>query len=181
MKSILNLFILAIALVTVGCDTKDENPLTTDQTSVRFTTTDNVKTTPTYFSFDTGAATDSAGAWDIKMTYSYMNVDPSMPAIKFPFIALNASRSVTAKMVDGSGFTSVNGETVNGLSTDSDTVAVIGTNCLNYEGTTHRLNPYPNRTFILQTGLGKRVKFAMVSYYNEASVSGFMTIDYVKY
>lgn len=181
MKTLINIALVAFAVIVIGCDTKDDNPLVVENEAVRFTTTNNVKTTPTYFSFDTGAATDSAGAWDVKLTYSYMLVDPSMPAIKYPFIALNAGRNVTAKMVDGTGFTSVNGSSATGLASDHDTVAVIGTNCLNYDGTTHRLNPYPDRTFVVQTGLGTRVKFAMVSYYNEASVSGYMTLDYVKY
>jgi hypothetical protein len=104
-----------------------------------------------------------------------------MPAIKYPFIGLNTGRGVTGKIVDGTDFSSLNGSTVSGLAADSDTTGVIGVNCLNYDGSTHRLNPYTNRGFVVQTGTGKRVKFAMVSYYNEAGTSGFMTIDYVKY
>lgn len=173
---------LALSLVlAAGCDSKDDNPVTTTETATRFTTTENVKTAPTYFSFDTGAATDSSGAWDVKFTYSYMVVDTSMPAIKYPFIALNASRGVTGKVIDGTDFASVNGATVSGLASDAVGAPVIGDQCLNYDGSTHRLNPYPDRTFVIQTGTGKRVKFKMVSYYNEAGTSGFMTIDYVKY
>lgn len=173
--------VAVLIALAVGCETKDDNPMAPEESAVRFTTTDNVKTLPTYFSFDTGTATDSAGAWDVKLTFSYMVVDTSMPAIKYPYIALNTARGVTAKMVDGSDFASVNGATVSGLAADGAGSPVIGNLCLNYEGTTHRLNPYANRTFVLQTGLGKRIKFKMVSYYNEAGTSGFMTIDYVKY
>jgi hypothetical protein len=75
----------------------------------------------------------------------------------------------------------VNAATVAGLSTDAAGSSVIGMNCLNYDGTTHRLNPYANRTFVVQYGTSKRVKFKMISYYNETGTSGFMTIDYVKY
>ncbi|MCU0453775.1 MAG: HmuY family protein [Bacteroidetes bacterium] len=182
MKNPMLLLTIAITLVfVVGCDTKDDNPVTATETAVRFTTTNNVKTVPTYFSFETGAVTDSAGAWDIRMSYSYMVVDTSMPAIKYPYIALNAARGVTAKIVDGSEFSLVNAATVAGLSTDAAGSSVIGMNCLNYDGTTHRLNPYANRTFVVQYGTSKRVKFKMISYYNETGTSGFMTIDYVKY
>lgn len=172
--------IILLVLLTVGCK-KDENPVTPQETATRFTTTNNVKTVPTYFSFDTGAVTDSVGAWDVKMTFTYMAVDPSIPAIKYPFIGLNRSRNVMAKMVDSTDFSLVNGSTTTGLQSDGDSTAVIGVNCLNYESGTHLLTPYQNRTFVVQTGTGTRVKFKMVGYYNEAAVSGFMTIDYVKY
>ena len=180
MKKLNLLMLAAVLMLAIGCD-KNDNPASTQETSVRFTTTDNVKTVPTYFSFDTGAVTDSAGAWDVKLTYTMMVVDTSMPAIKYPFIALNSTRSVTGKVVDGTEFASVNGQSVAGLAADGVGANVIGVNCLNYDGATHRLIPFTNRAFVVQTGTGKRVKFQMLGYYNEAGVSGFMTIEYVKY
>ena len=55
----------------------------------------------------------------------------------------------------------------------------IGSFCLNYNSTTHHLDPYANRTFFVQTTGGKRAKFKMLTYYNEQSVSGFMKFEYV--
>jgi hypothetical protein len=180
MKHATIILTIILLVLAVGCK-KEDDPVTPQETAVRFTTTNNVKTAPTYFSFDTGVVTDSVGAWDLKMTFAYMLVDPSMPPIKYPFIGLNKARSVTAKMIDSTAFSLVNGAATSGLQADGDTTAVIGANCLNYESGTHLLTPYPNRTFVVQTGGGNRAKFKMVGYYNEAAVSGYMTIDYVKY
>jgi len=173
--------LLALSFVLVSCKKEESNPIAPQENVVRFTTAENVKTLPTYFSFDTGAVTDSVGAWDVKLTFTYMNVDPSMPAIKYPFIGLNRTRNVLAKMIDSTEFGALDGRTMAGLLADGDTTAVIGVNCLNYESGTHRLTPYANRNFVLQTGSSTRVKFKMVGYYKEAGTSGYMTIDYVKY
>ena len=68
---------------------------------------------------------------------------------------------------------------VTGLKTDTnDTTLVIGTHCLNYDDATHRLNPYPNRSFVVRTAGNRLVKFRVVSYYNPAGVSGYITFDY---
>lgn len=181
MKRALALVTLALSLMlAVGCDKKDDNPVSSTETVVRYTTVNSVKTTPTYFSFDTGAPTDSVGAWDVKLTYTMMVVDPSIPAIKYPFVGLNKARGVLGKTVDGADFSTVKATTITGLQAENDTTGVIGVNCLNYDGTTHLLNPFTNRTFVIQTVSGSRVKFKMVGYYNEAGTSGYMTIDYVK-
>jgi hypothetical protein len=179
-KNILVLAALSFASI-VGCK-KDENPVVANtETATRFTTSASVKTAPVYFSFDTGGIVDSTGAWDLKLTYTLMVVDTSIPAIKYPFIALNQSRTVQGKIVDGMDFSACNGSTTTGLALDNGTSAVIGVNCLNYDSNTHLLNPFANRTFVVKTGSNARTKFKMVSYYNEALVSGYMTFDYVKY
>jgi hypothetical protein len=54
----------------------------------------------------------------------------------------------------------------------------IGTNCLSYDGTTHILSPYNNRTFVVQTSTGKRAKFKMLTYYNDAGASGYMKFQF---
>lgn len=54
----------------------------------------------------------------------------------------------------------------------------IGTNCLSYNGSTHILSPYTNRTFVVKTAAGATAKFKMLTYYNEANASGFMKFQY---
>ncbi|MHB1049849.1 MAG: HmuY family protein [Bacteroidota bacterium] len=55
----------------------------------------------------------------------------------------------------------------------------IGTAALKYSGPpTHKLNPYTDRTFVVKTYDGKFAKFEMLSYYNEAGVSGYMKFKY---
>lgn len=181
MKNLSLFLILALSLfVAIGCDTKDDNPVTSDSNTVRFTTAQNVKTTPTFFSFDTGTTTDTLGAWDVMFGTIGVPAGPGM-TVQFPAIRLNRGRAVSAKIVDGTEFASVNGATVSGLTADTDTSYAIGMECLDYDDASHQLSPYANRTFVLQTGAGTRVKFKMVSYYSEAGASGFMTLDYVKY
>jgi len=54
----------------------------------------------------------------------------------------------------------------------------IGTAVLSYNGATHKLNPYTDRTFVIKTYDGKFAKFEMLSYYNEAGASGYMKFKY---
>ena len=54
----------------------------------------------------------------------------------------------------------------------------IGTNCLSYNGTTHILSPYTDRTFVVKNAAGVLAKFKMLTYYNEANASGFMKLQY---
>lgn len=55
----------------------------------------------------------------------------------------------------------------------------LGTFVLKYAGPpTHKLNPYTDRTFVVKTHDGKFAKFEMLSYYNEAGVSGYMKFKY---
>lgn len=55
----------------------------------------------------------------------------------------------------------------------------IGTFILKYAGPpTHKLNPYPNRTFVVKTSGGSFVKFEMLTYYNEAGASGYVKFNY---
>jgi hypothetical protein len=182
MKNLSLLLLAASLLVVIGCKDNNDNPVASNtETTVRFTTATSVKIAPVYFSFDTGGIVDSTGTWDLKLTYTLMVVDTSIPAIKYPFIALNQLRTVQAKIVDGMEFPNVNGSTTSGLASDNGSTAIIGVNCLNYDSNTHLLNPFANRTFVVKTGSNARTKFKMISYYNDALVSGYMTFDYVKY
>jgi hypothetical protein len=54
----------------------------------------------------------------------------------------------------------------------------IGSFCLKYDGSTHKLNPYTDRTFVVKTSTGARAKFKMLTYYNEKNVSGYMKLEY---
>jgi hypothetical protein len=116
-------------------------------------------------------------SWDVKCTI--IMVPTPIGPMSFPGIALNRDANVTGKVVDGTAFDGVDPATVTGLQTDVDTSFVIGTNCLSYDENTHRLSPYTNRTFVVSTTAGKRAKFRLLSYYNDAGASGFMKFEYV--
>ena len=54
----------------------------------------------------------------------------------------------------------------------------LGTDCLNYNGTTHVLSPYTDRTLVVKTSTGKFAKMKMLSYYNSAGASGYMKFQF---
>ena len=54
----------------------------------------------------------------------------------------------------------------------------IGSFCLKYDGSTHKLNPYVDRTFVVKTSTGAYAKFKMLTYYNEAGASGYMKFQF---
>jgi hypothetical protein len=180
MKNLM-VFALFVALAVAGCK-KNDNPADSSQLIFAATgtfSTGNVKVSPAYFSFDTKDTTAPAHTWDILLTNTLMSVDPSIPPIKYPVIQFNRSSGVSGTIVDGKEFETIDPSAVTGLKTDTnDTTLVIGTNCLNYDGATHRLSPFPNRSFVVRTASNKLVKFRVVSYYNTDGVSGFMTFDY---
>jgi len=172
---------LFFTLAVPGCQ-KNDNPA--DASQLSFTTTGtfstgNVKVSPAYFTFDKKDTTAPTQTWDILLTNTLMTVDPSIPAIKYPVIQFNRSKSVSGTIVDGKDFDAIDPSAVSELKTDTnDTTLVIGTNCLNYESATHRLSPFPNRSFVVRTASNKLVKFRIVSYYNADGVSGYITFDY---
>jgi hypothetical protein len=172
---------LFVVLAAAGCR-KNDNPADSSQTTFSATgtfSTGNVKNSPAYFSFDKKDTTAPTQTWDIVLTNTLMSVDPSIPPIKYPVIQFNRSSNVSGAIVDGKEYDTIDPSAVTGLKTDTnDTTLVIGTNCLNYDGTTHRLSPFPNRSFVVRTASNKLVKFRLVSYYNTAGVSGYITFDY---
>jgi hypothetical protein len=173
--------ILAAALFYIGCE-KDSNPADTGGNTTTGTSTftsNNVKSAPVYFSFDAKDSTISTGTWDIKLTTLY-SPDDTAKSFKFPGIVLNRTRNVVGKIVDSLSFDAIDASTATGLKTDpTDTTYVIGTLCLNYDSNTHKLNPYPNRTFVIQTVSGKKAKFRMLTYYNDQGASGYMKLEYL--
>ena len=177
----LTVFALFVALAVAGCK-KNDNPADASQPTFSATgtfSTGNVKNTPAYFSFDKKDTTAPTQTWDIMLTNTLMSVDPSIPPIKYPVIQFNRSGNVSGAIVDGKDYDTIDPSTVTGLKTDTnDTTLVIGTHCLNYDDATHRLNPYPNRSFVVRTAGNRLVKFRVVSYYSPAGVSGYITFDY---
>lgn len=177
----LTVFALFVALAVAGCK-KNDNPADSSQTTFSSTgtfSTGNVKNSPVYFSFEKKDTTARTQTWDIVLTNTLMSVDPSIPPIKYPVIQFNRSGNVSGAIVDSRDYDTIDPSAVTGLKTDTnDTTLVIGTNCLKYDDATHRLNPYPNRSFVVRTAGNKLVKFRLVSYYNSAGVSGYITFDY---
>lgn len=172
---------LAVGLLAAaGCEKKEDAPVTPSPTGGSgIFTSSNVKTAPVYFSFDAKDSVPVSGAWDLKLTTMYAP-DDTAKAFKYPGIALNRQRNVQAKIVDGQTYESVDQSAATALQTDpNDTTVIIGIRCLYYTGPpSHRLNPYDNRTFVVQTGSGKRAKLRMLSYYNDQGVSGYMKFEY---
>ena len=128
-----------------------------------------------YFSFSKGQITPAP--WDVKLTV--LSMPTPIGPMNFPGIALNRELNVTAKIVNGTGFDSVDPAAETGLTKDTDTSFVIGTECLKYDENSHRLNPYDNRTFVISTIAGKRVKVRMLGYYNDQGASGYMKFEYI--
>ena len=100
----------------------------------------------------------------------------------YPGIVLNREKNVNAKVVDAA-YNTIDPLTVTGLQSDTDNYYAIGINCFYYNGTSHKLTPYDNRTFVLKTANGKFAKMKMNSYYDPiTNASGYFTIEYlVKY
>lgn len=137
--------------------------------TVAVDSTAGIKVTPVYYSFDSRETTSVSGPWDIKMTIN---------AMQEPLIILNSAKGVTGKVIDGEVFENVQAATVPDLITDTnDTTLVIGNKCLQYDPSTHLMHPYTNRTFIVRTLNGARVKFKMLDYYR-SNVSGFMKFQF---
>jgi hypothetical protein len=96
-----------------------------------------------------------------------------------PLIVLNTNKGVTAAVLDNAPFSTLSAASVIGLQSDvNDTTLVIGNKCLQYNPTTHKLAPVANRTFVVRTINGARVKLEMLNYYNAAGTSGFMQFRY---
>jgi len=175
-----------IFVAFTGCEKEDSNPIasTPKPAGLKTFSSNNVKLSPVYFSFDLKDSTTQTGAWDLKLTTMTAPED-TLGTFKFPGIQLNKTRNVKAKIVDNANLDSLNALTVTELVGDTDTSYAIGTLCLYYTGTTgtppHSLKPYDKRIFVVETGSGKRVKFQMKSYYNTAGASGYMTFDYIVY
>jgi hypothetical protein len=126
-------------------------------------------------SFDNGIVEPMR--WDIKLTV--IAVPTPIGPMNFPGIVLNRAAGVTAAVVDGMPFADVIPASTTGLAADTETAFVIGTECLDYDENSHRLSPFVDRSFVLQTVGGKRVKFEMLSYYNDELQSGYMKFAYV--
>lgn len=183
MRTFIHVVPLALfLLIAPGCDKKD-NPVDQNQTTTNYIfSSNNVKNAPVYFSFDAKDSVTSLQPWDLKLTAVSTLVDtPSNFYIKLPTIVMNRARNVQGKIVSSGTFESVDPATVTGLQADpTDSTFTIGTECLYYTGApAHKLNPYDNRTFVLQSGTGKRIKFRMLSYYNDQGLSGYMKLEYV--
>lgn len=129
---------------------KDElDSLTTFQTG-------NIKYTPVYYSFDARDTVSSDQNWDIKLMRN---------AATEPIIILNRTKGITASVVDGIPFSNVTAAKDSTLAPDpSDTTFIIGNKCFAYNPATHTLAPYTDRTFVLRTNNGARVKFRMLEY-----------------
>lgn len=173
--------LLVALLVLGGCDKKNNNPAGPTTTQNFVFASANVKLSPVYFSFGTKDSVTANDAWDLELNVVSVLADSASNLyVKFPVIILNRARNVEARVIDGEPFDSVNASAVTGLATDpSDTTFVIGEGCLNYDGVNHTLNPYDNRTFVVQTGSSQRVKMRMLSYYNDQGASGYMKFEYV--
>lgn len=128
------------------------------------------------FSFAKGEV--AVQPWDVKLTV--LSVPTPIGPMNFPGIVLNGAAGVKAAIVNGTPFADVNAATVTPLLADGDTTYVIGTTCLNYDENSHRLSPFTDRTFVVQSTSGKRYKFRMLGYYNDQGLSGFMKFEYVK-
>ena len=128
------------------------------------------------FSFAKGII--AANRWDIKLTV--LSVATPIGTMSFPGVVLNRAAGVKAAMVNGTPFSDVIPASVQPLLEDGDSTFVIGTECLKYDENSHRLAPYDNRSFVVQTTAARRVKFQLNSYYNNSGASGFMAIEYVK-
>ena len=154
MKKIFYLLTM-FSIFVVGCK-KEENPIIPpSETSVIFTT-GNVKLSPAYFNFsskDTNKTT-----YDVIFGTVAVPLQPGAPPAVFPAIKLNRAKNVKAIIIDGALFESINADTVTNLKADpSDTTFVIGDKCFSYDGATHKLNTYTNRTFIVQTVLKEKI------------------------
>lgn len=133
--------------------------------------TRSIKSQPVYYSFDKRDTTTATGAWDVKFTVN---------AAFEPLIMLNKDRGVTGAVLDGTPFDTYSPAQTTLSSDVNDTTLVIGNKCFLYAGPpTHKLNPVANRTFVVRTINGARVKFQTLNYYNAAGASGFVKLQYV--
>lgn len=179
MRTITLSVILAAALILgQGCK-KDGDTIVDPPAAGAITfSTGSIMQTAAYFSFDTKDTVKATQAWDIKLTTLFAPNDLTR-SYPFPGIALNRTRNVTGKIVDGTAFETLDPSTVTGLAPDaSDSTYVIGTLALSYNPTTHIVSPYDKRVFVVKTPTGKLVKFRMVSCYSTTGALGYMTFEY---
>ncbi len=179
MKHVFLSAVLAVLLVMgQGCKKDSDTVVDTPATGTATFSTANIKTSPVYFSFDAKDTVKSTQAWDVKFTTMFAP-DDSTKSFAFPGVALNRALNVQGKIVDGTAFEAVNAAAVSGLATDkNDSTYVIGTLALSYDPASHKLSPYANRVFVIKTASGKTVKFRILSYYNTAGASGYVTFEY---
>jgi hypothetical protein len=151
------------AAAVTGLSKDATDSLVTDSTR-------SVKTSPVYYSFDKRDTTTADGNWDVKFTVN---------AAMEPLVVLNKAKGVTGKTLDATPFGTYNAAQVALESDVNDTTLAIGNRCFLYAGPpTHRLNPVANRTFVVRTINGARVKFQTLSYYNAAGASGYFKLQY---
>lgn len=133
--------------------------------------TRNIKTQPLYYSFAKRETTTVDGEWDVKLTVN---------SFSEPLMVLNKNKGVTARVLDNTDYTTLSAAMVTNLESDvNDTTLVIGNKCFLYAGPpTHRLNPIANRTFVIRTVNGARVKVRLLSYYSAAGASGYFKFEY---
>lgn len=139
--------------------------------TTKIDSTRNIKTMPLYYSFARRETTTVDGDWDVKLTIN---------AFAEPLIVLNKSKGVTGKVLDNTDYSTLSSALVTGLETDvNDTTLIIGNKCFLYAGPpTHKLNPIANRTFVIRSINGARIKVKMLSYYNAAGASGYFKFEY---
>jgi hypothetical protein len=139
--------------------------------TVKIDSTRSIKGTPLYYSFARRETTTVTGDWDVKLTIN---------ASAEPLIVLNKIKGVLGKVLDNTDYATLNAATVTGLEADvNDTTLVIGNKCFLYAGPpTHKLNPVTNRTFIIRSSNGARIKAKMLNYYNAAGTSGYFKFEY---
>ena len=139
--------------------------------TVKIDSTRNIKGTPLYYSFARRETTTATGDWDVKLTIN---------AAAEPLIVLNKAKGVTAKVLENTDYATLSAATVTGLESDvNDTTLAIGNKCFLYAGPpTHKLNPVANRTFVIRSSNGARIKAKMLSYYNAAGSSGYFKFEY---
>ena len=95
MKQIISLLVL-VGFLFIGCEKDKNNPVTTPPAGSSTFTSNNVKTSPVYFSLAKCDSFTSAESWDLKLTTLYAPND-STNSFKFPGIVLNPASGVTAK------------------------------------------------------------------------------------
>jgi len=176
------LFLMAAAAVLLvigqGCKKDSDSAVDAPLTGSGTFSTANIKTSAVYFSFDAKDSVKSTQTWDVKFATMFAP-DDSTKSFAFPGVALNRALNVQGKIVDGTTFDAVNAAAVTGLATDkNDSTYVIGTLALSYDPASHKLSPYANRVFVVKTASGKTVKFRILSYYNTAGASGYVTFEY---
>lgn len=129
-----------------------------------------------FLSFAKGLVAD-AGTWDVKLTTVMVQPEGSPSAVRFPAVFLNAEGNVMAKAVTGKEFENIDAKAETGLSTDTDSTPIIGTDWFDYASDTHRVTS-KKTPYVVQTTGGKRTKFRIKNYYNDNNVSGYVTLEY---